>query len=468
MRCPEKSRDAANASAARSLATDTPSIVLITIDTLRPDHMSAYGYRRDTTPHLADWAKRGAVFEQAYTYWPKTRGSFVAMMSGKTAGESGYSSRFPELHAFNTTLAETLKKAGYATAAFVDNPNVGEAHGFARGFDTYVETWKYKTHADTEVARTEAITRGALSFLLAKRVPQEPFFLWLHYVNPHAPYAPPAPFDALFSDRPKNDPLLKITSDPFGGLWKQWAIPGKNRLSDYVNAYDGEIAYVDSQVDGVFKALDAQGLFSKSTILLTSDHGESFGENNYYFDHGANLYDACQRVPMIVWNPEAQAGSRSSVLVSTLDVMPTLLDVARVSYPSGLAGRSMLPFAAGRVASTREQLFGENDRGWSGAWDERHKVVRVPISDGRGKGTSAPRSTERMLDRLQDPREERVAPGSPQATRLAKALDAYVDAADRSAARTRAQLQGQSMKRLPKEECDRLRALGYLGVVGCD
>ncbi len=341
-------------------AMERPPVILITIDTLRADHLSVYKYARNTTPRLAEWAAKGAVFEQAYTYWPKTRGSFVAIMTGRTAGESGYSPKHPELHAFNPTLAETLQKEGYDTAAFIDNANVAGSLGFSRGFKTYVEMWADASLKD-EVARTEAITRRGIEYVRSKGK-GDGFFLWLHYVNPHAPYTPPAPFDTAFTDRPKKDPTLKVVDGFFGGVSKQWAIPGKRLLSDYVNSYDGEIAYADTQLDQVLRALDTTGVLGRATVIITSDHGESLGEHDYYFDHGANLFDPVQRIPFIVLGRGAKA-VRSDVLTSTLDIMPTILDAARVSFPSGLAGRSVLPFAAGRQESTRDTLFGENDRG---------------------------------------------------------------------------------------------------------
>jgi arylsulfatase A-like enzyme len=334
---------------------ERPPVILITIDTLRPDHMGMYGYGRATTPKLDAWAAKGAVFEQAYTYWPKTRGSFVAIMTGRTAGESGYSPKHPELHAFNPTLAETLQQAGYDTAAFVDNANVAASLGYRRGFQTYVEMWADASLAD-EVARTEAITRRGIEYVKSKGK-GDGWFLWLHYVNPHAPYTPPAPFDGAFSDRPAKDRTLKVVDGFFGGIPKQWAIPGKTRLSDYVNAYDGEIAYSDTQVDEVLRALDAAGALAQGTVLLSSDHGESLGEHDYYFDHGANLFDPVQRIPFIVIGRGAKA-VRSDALVSTLDIMPTLLDLARVSFPAGLAGRSVMPFAAGRKDSSRDDARG--------------------------------------------------------------------------------------------------------------
>ena len=433
-------------------AKERPPVILITVDTLRADHTSVYGYSRDTTPRLAAWAARGAVFEQAYTYWPKTRGSFVAIMTGRTAGESGYSPKHPELHTFNPTLAETLQKEGYDTAAFVDNANVASSLGFSRGFKTYVEMWADAALKD-EVARTEAITRRGIEYVRSKGK-GDGFFLWLHYVNPHAPYTPPPPFDTAFTERPKSDPTLKVVDGFFGGVPKQWAIPGKRLLSDYVNAYDGEIAYSDAQLDQVLRALDAAGVLSRATVIVTSDHGESLGEHDYYFDHGANLFDPVQRIPFIVLGRGARA-VRSGVLVSTLDIMPTLLDAARVSFPSGLAGRSVLPFAGGRLESTRDTLVGENDRGHQGIWDRRYKLIDI---DPR-----ATKSVRQFFDRSDDPGEGKPRPDLKDAAKKFEVgLDEHRDVEMRSAIRTRAQLEGKVSPPRSQAECEQLKALGYV------
>ena len=432
---------------------ERPPVVLITIDTLRPDHMSVYGYARDTTPNLNRRAATGAVFEQAYTYWPKTRGSFVAMMSGKTAGESGYSSKYPELHAFNPTLAEMLRQDGYDTAAFVDNPNVGRAHGFDRGFEQFVEMWADPALGGDEVLSTQEITKRGVAYLLSKGG-KDGFLLWLHYVNPHAPYTPPQPFDQAFTDRPRRDRTLKAVDGFFGGIPKQWAMPGKFRLSDYVNAYDGEIAYVDSQVEEVLKALDATNQFPKTTVVISSDHGESLGEHDYFFDHGANLHDPTQRVPMIVLGRSASA-VKSSVLVSTLDIMPTLLDAARVSFPSGLVGRSLLPFAGGRTESSRTVLFAGSDRGHQAVWDARFKLI--------DEEPSSTKSVRALFDRQSDPGEMKaLGPVVETRKALELALDEYRDIEFRSALRNRARLEGRAPKSMSKEECERLKALGYV------
>ena len=433
---------------------ERPPVVLITIDTLRPDHMSVYGYSRKTTPGLDTWAAQGAVFEQAYTYWPKTRGSFVAIMTGRTAGESGYSPKHPELHAFNPTLAETLQTAGYDTAAFVDNANVSSTFGYARGFKQYVEMWADPS-LKNEVTRTEAITKQGIAYIRSKGK-GDGFFLWLHYVNPHAPYTPPAPFDAAFTDRPKADRVLKVVDGFFGGVARQWAeaMPGKTRLSDYVNAYDGEIAYADSQVDEVLRAIESSTGLGRATVIVASDHGESLGEHDYYFDHGANLFDPVQRIPFIVLGRGAKAG-RSDVLVSTLDIMPTLLDAARISFPSGLAGRSVLPFAAGRRESTRETLVGENDRGHQGIWDRRYKLIDP---DPR-----AAKAARQFFDRADDKGEIRPRPDLKDAMKkFTLGLDEHRDVEFRSALRTRAQLEGKASPTQTQAECEQMKALGYV------
>lgn len=436
-------------------AKEQPPVVLITIDTLRSDHMSVYGYKRDTTPRLAEWSKAGAVFQQAYTYWPKTRGSFVAIMTGRTAGESGYSPKHPELHAFNPTLAETLQKSGYDTAAFVDNANVASSHGFARGFQTYVEMWADPSLKQDEILSTEEITRRGVEYIRAKGK-GDGFFLWLHYVNPHAPYRPPPPFDTAFTDHLKGERPLKVVDGFFGGVSKEWAasMPRKKVLSDFVNAYDGEIAYSDVQVDAVLRALDSSGVLKRATVIVSSDHGESLGEHDYYFDHGANLFDPVQRVPFIVLGHAAKA-VRSDVLVSTLDIMPTLLDAARVSFPTGLAGRSVLPFAAGRTESTRDMLVGENDRGHQGIWDRRFKLIDIkPL---------AAKPSRQFYDRSTDESEMRPSAGTADAAKkLSLKLDEYRDVSQRSALRTRMQLDGKPPTKMTPEECERLRALGYI------
>jgi arylsulfatase A-like enzyme len=299
------------------------------------------------------------VFEQAYTFWPKTRGSFAMMLTGRTASRNGYSPRRPGIADFNPTLASVLQAAGYRTEAVVDNPNVAKLHGYAKGFDAYRETWEDPTLV-SEIDRTRAITAaGVRAFNGA--APDRPFFLWLHYVNPHAPYTPPAPYDTAFLDsEASSGPGLPAVDGFHGGVRKQWAVAGRS-LGYYVAQYDGEIAAADAEVGRVMGALRRSPAAGRTVIVIASDHGESLGEHDYYFDHGQDLHDPCLRVPLIVSVPGASRGRRVAALATTLDIVPTILDAVKVSYPPELSGQSLLPAVLGQPSTSRSRLFAQNE-----------------------------------------------------------------------------------------------------------
>jgi len=430
------------------------SVLLITIDTLRADHLGVYGYRRPTSPHIDALARRGTVFDRAFTFWPKTRGSFVMMMTGRRPSQNGYSKTHQVLLDFNPTLAAVLAQAGYRTAAVLDNPNLAAQHGYARGFDSYRETWEEKALA-TETDRAHAITQGGIDYLRAAR-PEQPFFLWLHYVNPHAPYTPPPPFDRAFADPTPSGPILRAVSGFHGGVKKEWAVPGKG-LGYYVAQYDGEIASVDEEVGRVLDALAASPAAGKTAVVLTSDHGESLGEHDYYFDHGEDLFDPCLEIPLIMTVPGASGGRRSSELTSTLDLVPTILDAVKVSYPPDLAGTSVLAAVTGGAEPGRERLFAQNDRNLSATFDARYKLVDTPLDDG---GTRAA-----LYDRGRDRGETgNAAAREPEAFRVARReLDLFLDRAQREWGKTKALVLGkQGEQPATSAACERLRALGYV------
>jgi arylsulfatase A-like enzyme len=430
------------------------NVLLLTIDTLRADHLGTYGYARKTSPRIDDLARQGVVFERAYTYWPKTRGSMAIMLTGRRPSQNGYSKAHPLLLGFNPTLASALKEAGYVTAAAVDNPNVAAANGYAKGFDTYRETWEEKALA-TEMDRTRAITGTAVAFLKKARK-DRPFFLWLHYVNPHAPYAPPAPHDSAFMDASaRSGPRLRVVSGLHGGIPKQWAVPGQDRLGYYVAQYDGEIAAVDEHVGQVMDALRDSEAASRTVVVLTSDHGESLGEHDYYFDHGEDVFEPSLAIPLIVVAPGAAPGARVGAFASTLDVVPTILDAVKVSYPPDLAGTSLLPMARGESAGP-ERLFAQNDRNLSATWDRRFKLVATPVGDGRRLA---------LYDRTVDPGETRDrSKARPEDLRQQTlALEQHQERADREWAATRRLTEGAAGEPpMSAEACEKLKALGYV------
>jgi arylsulfatase A-like enzyme len=451
-----KREDARKAAPARPAAAGSgTSLLLVTIDTLRADHLGAYGYRRTTSPRIDALARRGVVFEQAYTYWPKTRGSFVGIMTGRLAAQTGYGKSHPLLLDFNPTLASVLKEAGYETVATVDNPNVAASLGYARGFDRYRETWEEPALA-TEMDRARAITEDGVRTLQRAR-PDRPFLLWLHYVNPHAPYEPPAPWDTAFLDPGAAGGKVLPPVDGFHrGVPRQWAKPGKT-LGWYVAQYDGEIAAVDAEVGRVLDALEASAVRDRTLVVLTSDHGESLGEHGYYFDHGENLFDPSMRIPLVLAGPGVEGGHRADVLATTLDLVPTLLDAAKVSYPKDLAGVSLLDAARGEGRGGRARLQGQNDRNLLGAWGRRFKIVASPSVQGGARYA--------LYDREHDPGETRDASrANPDALREERReLELIRERIDAAMGRTRRLLEGRTgEERLSPEACEKLRAMGYV------
>jgi arylsulfatase len=445
-------REAPAPSSARDERT---SVLLLTIDTLRADHLGVYGYTRNTSRHLDALAREGTVFDYAYTYWPKTRGSFVALLTGRRDSQTGYSKTHPALLGFNPTLAGVLQAAGYRTAAVVDNGNVAAVHGYGQGFETYRETWQEAALA-TEMDRTRAITEAGMRFL--RETPRdEPFLLWLHYVNPHAPYTPPPPWDAAFLDEEaKAGPRLTVVPGFHGGIPRQWAVAGQDRLGYYVAQYDGEVAVADEEVGKVLGALRGTGRWDRTMVVVTSDHGESLGEHGYFFDHGENLFDPSLRVPLIVSLPGARRGLRTEALASTLDLVPTILDAVKVSYPPDLAGRSLLGAVKGG-SSGWDRVFARSDRNLTASLDRRHKVVATPVEKG------LPRLA--LYDRGVDPGETRDLARAQKGElhRQRRELDLFFERAEREWARTRA-LVGEAppLGVASREACRNLQALGYV------
>jgi arylsulfatase A-like enzyme len=431
------------------------NLLLITIDTLRADHLGAYGYGKPTSPRLDALAQQGALFEKAYTYWPKTRGSFVMMMTGRRPSQNGYSKTHPGITGFNPTLASVLKEAGYATSATVDNPNVAAQHGYAKGFDHYRETWQEKKSLLTEMDRTRAITGDGVAYLRDARA-DRPFFLWLHYVNPHAPYTPPAPNDTAFLDGTEGrSPRLAVVTGFHGGIKKDWAVPGQDRLGWYVAQYDGEIATVDAEVGKLLDALQASAVKGNTLVVVTSDHGESLGEHDYYFDHGEDVFEPSLRIPLIVAGPGVKASTRSSELTNTLDLVPTVLDVLKVSYPPDLAGRSLARALEGRGGQGPARLFAQNDRGLTATWDERSKLVAKPRDDGGAEFE--------LWDRTRPP-VDLVRAESPDDVRAhRREIEVFIQRQDREWVRTKQQLTGVThQNKMTPEACADLEALGYV------
>ena len=376
------------------------NVLLITVDTLRADHLSAYGYPRITSPRIDELASKGVLFETAFTYWPKTRGSFAALFTGLYASQHGLTVRNRDLPDFNQTLAETFQEAGYRTGAALDNGNLDQALGFAQGFETYEQTW---LTGETELERTEAITQFGLDYLSASD-DERPFFLWLHYVNPHTPYDPPQELLSQFRGDgviPRGPELERVTGY-HGGINRHLAVDGETHWGDYVDRYDAEILAVDAHIGRVLDGLAASPHAGKTLVVFTSDHGESLGEHDYFFDHGFDLFNPSLWIPLIASFPGfLPAGERIHGTVSSLDVYPTILDLAQVSFPTGppgLQGKSVLPLVRGTTSRLHPQIFFQNDHHLMAITNGRLKLVRYPEMEDSG-------ARFRLLDMYRDPTE---------------------------------------------------------------
>lgn len=348
-----------------------PHILLVTADTLRTDHLSFFGYPRETSPNLDAFAAGAFAFSQAFSVIPKTAPSFTTIFTGRHPQEHGVRSNFARAPEALPMLAEQLREAGYRTAAFVSNPALREAKGFARGFDTY--------RMLTEEDGVAKVNRAFLAFL--EEPWDGPTFVWLHYIDPHGPYEPPPAYEALFrDDELSRSPALVprgYAVDEGSPNKVLGAVPryqqrsdGEQRIARYVARYDAEIRYMDDAFGRVLDALREKRLLEQTAVVFSSDHGESLGEHDLYFEHGWFAYDATLRVPLLIKQPGQRTGRRIDTPVSTLDFFPTLLGLARIHQKSehgvDLLNEVKRPSPVLVESSDRypEKFHGARTRGW--------------------------------------------------------------------------------------------------------
>lgn len=346
-----------SACTSRDAGGSRPNLVLVSIDTLRADHLGCYGYRLDTSPTIDALAATGVRFADAMVQWPKTWPSMASMLTGKYPASVGvrYAPRFP-VPAGQVTLAEALHGAGYETAAVVANPNVGRDLRFDQGFDRFVESWVAELRRQTgekvlkdapgvvkHFTNATIVTDEALRFL-DERPSDRPFFLWLHYIDPHGPYLPPREYRRLFfGEHPaKTVPLEELPPYQVQVDRKRGAMSAD--LGFYIGQYDREIRYLDDQLARLLARLDALGLRDDTLVVLTADHGESLDEHGYYLEHGKGPFQPTAHVPLLFSLPgRLPSGRVVTEPVGLVDLVPTVLQVLGVPAPPGLQGQSLVP-----------------------------------------------------------------------------------------------------------------------------
>ena len=396
-----------------------PNLLLVTIDTLRADHVGVYGAAGASTPTLDALAARGVRFEHAQSPVPLTGPSHATILTGLYPPAHGVRDNVVfALDPSHRTLATRLKARGYRTAAFVAAYPVAAAFGFRQGFDEFSENFKESSAPGGGAQRpANEVVDDALGWLA--RPGDAPFFAWVHLYDPHAPYEPPEPYRSRFAGR----------------------------------AYDGEIAFADSQLGRLFEWLRASGRERDTVVAVLADHGESLGEHGE-LTHAVLIYEATLHVPFLLAGPGVPRGSTVPARVSTVDVAPTLLRLLGLEPPAEMTGRDLRAAFAGRPLEPHplygESLFGRLNCRWSTlrSWT----VDEWKLVDG---------SRAELFDLADDPGEtrDRAAEQGPRVARMRAALHAAV--LKMAPGGDRAHTAAIS----PEQEAT-LKSLGYVGGTG--
>jgi arylsulfatase A-like enzyme len=409
-----------------------PNVVLITMDTVRAADVSLYGYGRPTMPNLERWARTGVVFDRATSTAPWTLTSHASMFTGRWPHELSATLQKP-LDNTHPTLAEALRDRGYVTAGFVANTfYCGYEFGLGRGFlhyDDYSRSFREFLIASPivrDIANSSWVRRllryydniprknaETLTSDFIRWLPSagdRPFFAFLNYFDAHEVYLPPAPFDGKFGEpRVRSNHLL--TQDLRRGLRSDWNTRPAEEIRAELDLYDGAIAYVDAQLDRLFTELQSRGILNNTVVIVTSDHGEQFGEHGLFL-HGNSLYDQLLHVPLVIlYPPNVPAGRRMADRVSLRDLPATVLDLVGSSGRSPFPGSSLARFWAGGdtgAGAGADLILSEVDQAdWEKDWYPIAKGDMQSLASGAYHYIRNGDGREELYATDEDPREER-------------------------------------------------------------
>ena len=311
------------------------NVVFILIDTLRASHLGSYGYGRDTSPFLDSFARENLRFTRAISAAPWTSPSVASIFSAVYPAVHGVSPGVPNRRTRTAlvfddrfvTLTETLKSNAYRTYAVVGNPWLTEELGYAQGFDEFVGS---RDLGET-FARAPTVNERVYSLLSTNRGPagerntpgaKQPFFLYVHYMEPHKPLAAPAQYLEMFSHAPPGHDFSDH-HDP--------------KILKLINSYDAEIRYLDSQLAELFGFLEGKGLLENAVVVITADHGEQIYEYGNGHNHGYTLHNLEVHVPLLMRIPGTPSSSIETI-VSTIDILPTILDALDIEIDHPVQG----------------------------------------------------------------------------------------------------------------------------------
>jgi arylsulfatase len=476
-----RTRRAANGEAPRG-------VIVIQADTLRPDHLGLYGHKRDTAPFLKQLASEGAMFKNAYAQAGWTKVSSPSILTGlypSTHGVTSYNDRLP---AAATTIAEVYREAGYATLSLSSVMFTGQFTNLHQGFEELHEASSLQDAGGPFTSKTarEYVDRAAEWIEHHK---DEPFFVYLHVFDPHSPYEPRRPYDALWADQAKRDEhikqreaLRKVIADPFmaprGMATREEMVKAGIDPAAYIahdrDWYDASIRGLDAEIARLFERLRAAGLDDKTAVVFLSDHGEEFQEHGRMW-HGQSTYAEMVRVPLVVrWPGKVTAQTVVEQPVQLIDVMPTLLDFSRLSHPEGIQGQSLTPLIQASPAGSRGTVAAAN------GWRQRPVIAEKQPLDPKEFPNAAesyaiiddkwklihnkvrpPDVAEfELFDVVTDPFDQvNIADKHPdEVKRLAKALEGWRGMV--TAARLKPDT--EAIGNMTPEQLQRLRSLGYI------
>ncbi len=446
----------------RAIALQTtkrrPNILLITLDTTRKDHLSCYGYPKKTTPALDQLAAESVKYEFAVSTssWtlPAHASLFTGMLPvdhsahygvGENANKAVDKLSFYTLHPAFPTLAQQLSKAGYRTHAIISAPILHSEFGFSKGFETYDDDLGKPQKKDRTADTTSSLAITWLRQYFAAPKTQ-PFFLFLNFFDPHTPYSAPPPWgkDGLAAD------VVNVVSGHYDEVFRgnRQVTPEEREL--LIDQYDDEIRFMDWHLGQLFSEMKALGLYDDAMIVVTSDHGELFGEHNY-LDHGHALYDELIRVPLIIKYPaDMKKVGVISDGVSTRGIMPTLLSYLQLPIP---------PTADyGTLGGKRKDLVAESYRDiyYVQRYGKRFDRDQKAIYDGKYKFIWSSDGKSELYNIQEDPQENVNLCGRlPDVEKkLQSKLEPLVAESN--------QLNSLSTPQLDSELRRRLQALGYI------
>jgi arylsulfatase A-like enzyme len=325
------------------------SVVLITIDTLRADRLGVYGFEGETSPTIDAFAEEGVVFENAFVPRGQTWPALASLMTATYPITHGVRSNGDLLEGGPIQLAETLKKEGFTTAAFITNAK----EQTWRGFDVL------------EKGEDDEIHRKATAWLRANS--QSRVFVWIHLLAPHWTYTPPPPYDTMFN--PGYAGGIDGTNEGGMRVIREQGTLTPADVEQYKALYSGEVRHSDDLVMGLLDTLSETGMDKRSLVVFSSDHGEELADHNDYWDHTSSVYDTVYRVPLVFRLPTGQpAQGRVDTPVEIMDIAPTILSYLEIEAPENADGANLAPLWQGEALDLGP-VFGE--------WEDRIQTVRT-------------------------------------------------------------------------------------------